>query len=460
MRLKTELYPHQIRAVEKLLPIRVGALYMEMGTGKTRTALEMIYKRLEAGKVKHALWLCPCSVRENLKEDINKHAEGALAHIAVYGIESLSSSIRLFEKLLEYVKASPTMLVVDESNLVKNFKAYRTQRIIALSQFCKYRMILNGTPISRSEVDLFAQWYILDWRIFGYRSFWSFANAHIEYDPEIKGKIKRVLNAEYLTSKISPYTYQVSLADCFELPNKKCYEYTYSLSYEHRSHYMEVVNQFLAELDEQHPSTLYRMFTAAQDIISGLYVENINGHIHTSPMYSEPLDNPRIQRLLEVIEDIDGQVIIFAKFTHEIRAILQVLPDAIGFYGTLSHKERIRNLQAFKAGKARFLIANKSCAGYGLNLQFCHNVIFYSNDWDYATRIQAEDRIYRLGQEHKVEIYDIVAARTLDCKILRCLERKENLSDEIKGRLKQENNRKIYKSWIMGEVEDAENVHR
>ncbi len=143
MRLKTELYPHQIRAVEKLLPIRVGALYMEMGTGKTRTALEMIYKRLEAGKIKHVLWLCPCSVRENLKEDIQKHTEGALAHIAVYGIESLSSSIRLFEKLLEYVKASPTMLVVDESNLVKNFKAYRTQRIIALSQFCKYRMILN-----------------------------------------------------------------------------------------------------------------------------------------------------------------------------------------------------------------------------------------------------------------------------------------------------------------------------
>lgn len=460
MRLKTELYPHQIRAVEKLLPIRVGALYMEMGTGKTRTTLEMIYKRLEAGKIKHVLWLCPCSVRENLKEDIQKHTEGALAQIAVYGIESLSSSIKLFEKLLEYVKASNTMLVVDESNLVKNFKAYRTQRIIVLAQFCKYRMILNGTPISRSEVDLFAQWYILDWRIFGYRSFWSFANAHIEYDPEIKGKIKRVLNAEYLTSKIAPYTYQVSMADCFELPNKRSYECDYSLSYEHRSHYMEVVNYFLAELDEQRPSTVYRMFTAAQDIISGLYVEDINGHIHTSPMFSNPLDNPRIQKLLEVIEDIEGQVIIFAKFSHEIRAILQVLPEAIGFYGSLSHKERIRNLQAFKAGKARFLVANKGCAGYGLNLQFCHNVIFYSNDWDYATRIQAEDRVYRLGQEQKVEIYDIVAEKTLDCKILRCLERKGNLSDEIKDRLKQENNRKTYKSWIMGEIEDAENVHR
>lgn len=43
--LKTGLFPHQARAVEKLLPIKVGALYMEMGTGKTRTTLEMIKRR-------------------------------------------------------------------------------------------------------------------------------------------------------------------------------------------------------------------------------------------------------------------------------------------------------------------------------------------------------------------------------------------------------------------------------
>lgn len=221
MKLKTEMFPWQKSAVEKLIGIRVGALYMEMGTGKTRTALEMIARRLDAGKLDHVLWLCPCSVRENLKDDIRKHAEGALSRIAVYGIESLSSSLRLYSALEQYVSAGVTMLIVDESNLVKNHRAKRTERITALAEKCRYRLILNGTPISRNETDLFAQWYVLDWRILGYRSFWSFAANHLEYDKDIPGKVRRTLNTDYLVEKIAPYSYQVSLAECRKMPGKR-----------------------------------------------------------------------------------------------------------------------------------------------------------------------------------------------------------------------------------------------
>lgn len=51
----TGLFPYQEEAVEKLSHVKVGALYMEMGTGKTRTALELIKRRLDAGKVEQAL---------------------------------------------------------------------------------------------------------------------------------------------------------------------------------------------------------------------------------------------------------------------------------------------------------------------------------------------------------------------------------------------------------------------
>ena len=46
---------------------------MEQGTGKTRTALEIVRKKLDKGKVEVILWLCPCSVKNNLREDIEKH---------------------------------------------------------------------------------------------------------------------------------------------------------------------------------------------------------------------------------------------------------------------------------------------------------------------------------------------------------------------------------------------------
>lgn len=458
MKLRTDLYPWQQAAVDKLIRIRVGALYMEMGTGKTRTALEIIQRRIAAGKLDHVLWLCPCSVRENLKADILKHAEGALASIAIYGIESLSSSIRLYETLLRYVDARRTMLIVDESNLIKNHKAIRTQRITELASRCPYRLILNGTPVSRSEADLFAQWYLLDWRILGYRSFWSFAANHLEYDPEIPGKVRRTLNTDYLIEKVSPYSYQVSREDCFALPGKRYHQYGMFMTDEQTAHYSEVVDSMIEQLDERRPETIYRMFSAAQAIISGLKVEDEGGHITTAPMFADPRENPRVDALLDLIEAFEPgeKAIIFCKYTHEIESILRVLPGSIPFYGKVPQRERQANLAAFKAD-ARFLVANKACAGYGLNLQHCHKVIYYSNDWDWATRIQSEDRVYRLGQEHAVDVYDIAAYGTLDQKILRCLARKESLEDAIKRELKSSNGVKEakgkYRRWLRGELE-------
>lgn len=109
--------------------------------------------------------------------------------------------------MLKLVEQYDCYLIVDESNLVKNHLAKRTQNIIRLAEKCKYKMILNGTPITRTEQDLYAQWYVLDWRILGYKSFWSFSANHLEYDDT--GRVRKCLNTDYLTEKIGPYSYQI-----------------------------------------------------------------------------------------------------------------------------------------------------------------------------------------------------------------------------------------------------------
>ena len=102
MKLITDLYEHQIRCIDKLRKIKIGALYLEMGTGKTRTALELIKIRLEKGRINHVLWLCPCSVKENLRRDIIKHTGSDCKDIiTICGIETLSSSIRTNAELLK-----------------------------------------------------------------------------------------------------------------------------------------------------------------------------------------------------------------------------------------------------------------------------------------------------------------------------------------------------------------------
>lgn len=119
MKLLTELFEYQKKAVEKLSRVKVGALYMEMGTGKTRTALELAQMRLEAGKVKQILWLCPFSVQKDLPELLSEHAEDFESQIRIAGIESLSNSLRIACELLDYATSNPTFLIVDESLLVK-----------------------------------------------------------------------------------------------------------------------------------------------------------------------------------------------------------------------------------------------------------------------------------------------------------------------------------------------------
>lgn len=453
---KTNLQEHQTQAVQKLSKIKIGGLYLEMGTGKTRTALELINLRLNAGKVNHVIWLCPCSIKGTIQREIQKHVDGDFP-VTIAGIESLSSSIRLNSELLQLVQEKECYLIVDESNLVKNHRALRTRNITRIAESCKYKLILNGTPISRCEKDLFAQWYLLDWRILGYQSFWSFAANHLEYDEKVRGKIRRCLNVDYLVKKIAPYTYQVKKEECLQLPEKVYYSRMLSLSDMQRFHYVDTREEFLFAVDEYEPATLYKLFTALQHVISGNRVlSGAKQNMKTEPMFKTIDENPRITRLLQTIEGED-KYIIWCKYTHEINDIYAALEKeyspgcAVKFYGEVSKKNREKALLNFE-NESRFFIANKVCAGYGLNLQFCNNAIYYSNDWDWATRIQSEDRVHRIGQENNVYICDLYACNTLDERILECLSRKERLVDSFKAQIEKNKNKQSLREWIDGSV--------
>ena len=457
------LYPllkHQVAAVEKVRGLKVGALYMEQGTGKTRTTLDLIKTRLDKGKIDKVIWLCPCSVRQNLREDILYHCGEEPPAIMIRGIESLSSSDRLYLELLSIAKKHKVMLVVDESNLVKNPFAKRTMRIKTIAEKCKYKMILNGTPVSRNEADLFAQWYMLDWRILGYQSYYSFAANHIEYKTvklpdgrEIKtDQIARIHNPEYLTQKISPYTYQIKKADCLELPDK-VYDCQWAYPTDEQSdHYDEVKYKYLEGVSEFRSETVYKLFTALQHVSSGRYVTTDPDE----PMKTEPMftwdKNPRIRALKELLEGLgDEQAIIYAKYKSEIEEIESLLASMgksfTEFTGRIKQRQRQENRKKFQTG-IQFMIANKVCGCYGLNLQFCHNVIFYSNDFDYATRSQAEDRVHRLGQKEIVHIYDICMAHTIDSFIADNLQRKEDMVKALKQQIDIWKNEKITKKKL------------
>lgn len=451
MKLKNELLPHQKTAVEKLIKLKVGALFMEQGTGKTITTLEIARIRLESNKINYVIWLCPCSAKGNIKREIIKNCSNKmLKYFTICGIETLSSSVRALSYLLNLSKEKDCFLVVDESLLIKNPRAYRTENIIKIGENCKYKIILNGTPVSRNESDLYSQFYLLDWRILGYKSFWSFSSNHLEFDEY--GKLKNVLNTDMLARKIAPYTYQVKKEECIELPKKRYSTYNFYLTDEQDEEYMRVAGILMEQVDEWRSETVYRLFSGLQAVISGkqlIFNQNAT-HFETVEMFENPHENPRIKELLDCLAE--EKTIIFCRYESEIQQLCDILPDSVRFDGKVSIKAREKALREF-AGEKKYLIANRNCAGYSLNLQFCHKIIYMSNDWDLGTRLQSEDRVHRLGQEHDVEIVDICAYNTIDEKILDCLCRKENLLDSIKGEIeksKDKNFKDTLKKTIYG----------
>ena len=438
MKTFTSLLPYQEQAVEKLKHLKIGALYMEMGTGKTRTALELIKLRLAAGKVDRVIWLCPCNIKADIRRGIREHSNlDDMGILDIVGIETLSSSVRECSRLLQIVKKYRAYLIVDESSLVKNHAALRTIHIQEMAENCQYKLILNGTPISRNEGDLFAQWCVLDWRILGYRSFYSFAANHLEKDE--RGRVRRVLNTDYLAEKIAPYTYQVKKADCFQLPDKH-YSTMYCQLTEWQNHdYDTVLDNLLTGMDEMSNTAIYQLFGALQAVISGYVVmikyDRSRPHAIRKKYISDPKCNHRIAALLSSIAGSKEKTIIFCQYTDEIDAIVNLLRvsgcTAVKFNGEMSLAKRNAAIDAFR-GDVQYFVANKSCGAFGLNLQFCHNLIFYSHDWNWGTRAQAEDRVHRLGQTHDVYITDICMDDSIDVQILKCLQKKENLSDSFK----------------------------
>ena len=175
--------------------------------------------------------------------------------------------------------------------------------------------------------------------------------------------------------------------------------------------------------------------------------------------FNNPLDNPRIQLLLDIVPK-NEKCIIFCRYQSEVDQICRILPGCVRFDGQISIKQRDRALKEFSGDKP-YLVANRGCAGYSLNLQFCRNIINYSNDWDLGTRLQSEDRVHRIGQSKNVNITDICAYETLDERILSCLNRKEGLLDSLKSEisntemLKKEVKKFIYGSRYEHEIFDC-----
>jgi len=475
---KTVPYAHQITALEKSWDKENYAYFMEMGTGKSKVLIDNMSMLYDHGKINGALILAPKGVYRNwqrqeipthlpnhiedftvawtptpnkiekeLLDSILKDPKDLTLDIFLMNIEALHTTkgARFAERFLNGHRA---LVVIDESTTIKNPKAIRTKNALKLSTLAKYRRILTGSPVTRDPIDLFSQCEFLDPAILGHASYYSFKNR---YTVQVRtnvgthtfNKVVGYKNLDELSHLLTPYSYRVLKEDCLDLPEKIYTKRQVDLTPEQHKAYKEMKEIALTFFEDG------SVLTASTVMTQLLRLHQIScGHLVTESGETKVFKNNRITELMDILEEVDGKVIIWANYRQDIRTIYDTISKKYGketvatYYGDTPDDERQGIVQKFqdKDSPLRYFVGNQQTAGYGLTLTAAKTVVYYSNNYDLEKRIQSEDRAHRIGQKSNVTYIDLIAEKTVDERIVKALRNKINIASKVLG--------EEFKEWL------------
>ena len=454
---KTQPYDHQRVALRKGATQSVFGFFMEQGTGKTKVTIDNAVYLYNMELLDTVYVIAPNSVYTNWKKEIEIHSS---ANNYIYqhkidkkfypkkdklnwylmNIEAFSHKSG-YNKGLELVerKGLTTMMVIDESTTIKNRTAKRSKNVLKLGKGVRYRRILTGTPVTKSPLDLWSQFAFLDEDLLGFKSFYTFRAHYCIMESRPVAGNRRIefpvnyINLEQLEEKILPYTHRVLKKDCLDLPPQIWQRRNIFLSNEQRNAY-EILKEHARVVIQDKQSSIHNKLTEIAKL-----QQVCSGFLYSDDGKLVELSNAKLDELLNIIEEIEGKIIIWATFRHSIQKIAETLQKKYGeksvatLYGdTKKRSEVVDNFNDPRG--SRFLVSNPSVGGYGLTLNASSYQIFFNNSYNLEERLQAEARNHRSGQKaDKVTYIDLVAIKTIDEFIIKALKEKITISAKTLG---------------------------
>ena len=465
---KTEPRPYQHRALTQAYGKPGFAYYMDMGTGKTKTSLDLFSAYFQDQKVDRLLVVTKFSTRKNWErevgihcpiptevmilnttkpkvfEEFNTSATDALK-ILIVGTESLAAgnAILYAQKFVDV--STRVGMIVDEAHMIKNHSAVRARNCVKLSKSASYKLIMTGTPVANGPMDVFMQFECLDPDILGIGDFYSFRNRYAVMGGYENKEIVGYQNMEELIELISPFVFQVRKSEVLtELPPKVYETREVSMTDEQRRLYKDIAKRDQTVVGDQGitvKSVLERMLRL-QEITGGIITFERNPDLYNRSKFVHSRIggmNPKVEELLAICEETEGSMIVWCRFVEEIVWVTEALREKFGesstvqIYGGISEQERDYNVQElFQQGKARFLVGNAATGGVGLNMTRAETVVYFSNSFSFTDREQSEDRAHRIGQTKSVTYIDLVAEGTVDGVVLQALREKKDVSEFVR----------------------------
>jgi SNF2 family DNA or RNA helicase len=444
---------------------------MEMGTGKSKVLVDNIAMLYDKGAIRAALLVAPKGVYKNW-DDIEfpvhmpnhieyskvlwepkktktklKELETLLdgkqeLKILIMNVEAFSTSKGLdFAERFLNIFIGKALIGIDESTTIKTPTTIRTKNILKIGSLAKYRRILTGSPVTKSPLDLFSQCMFLDPYHLGYDSYYTFKLRYSHIENKLFGgrRVEVVTGYRHLpelTDKLDKFSYRVLKEECLDLPDKVFTRRVVELTDEQQKAYNQMKQMALAMLDSGEIMSTVNMMTQL------MRLHQITcGHFKADDGTITHLKNNRIDSLMQLLEETDGKVIIWANYVEDIKKISESLKKAYGndstveYYGEVDSTLRQSHIAQFqeKNSPTRYFVGNPQTGGYGITLTAANTVVYYSNSYDLEKRLQSEDRAHRIGQTDKVTYVDLIAEDTIDERIVKALRNKINIANEIMG---------------------------
>jgi SNF2 family DNA or RNA helicase len=441
---------------------------MEMRTGKTKTILDEFGQDEAGGIISNLLVIAPGGVYRTWEVDAAKHLSDDLRkrsliqcwesgpsvgderrmayfmkqrgpRILLVNVEALSTDTGAAAVCEKFLKSGDTTMVIDESTVIKNPTAKRTKRVLKLGELATKRRILSGLPSPQSPLDVFSQFKFVGAPF--KENFGAFQSRYAIIQRKPFGPGGRLIpvvigyqNLDELQRRIAPHSFRVRLSDCYDLPAKMFIRREVDMTPEQEAAYDAMHEYAVAQLENAERVTATIVLTQMlrlHQILCGVTMSDDKVEVD--------IPENRTAEMMDIIENVDGKVIIWAAYGANVKRITAALEKKYGagsvarFWGG-NEKTREAEEREFKTNpKCRFMVATAAAGGRGRTWDMAGTIIYYSNTFSLEHRMQSEERAQAVGKTESVGIFDLVTPGTVEEKIISALRDKMELSNAITG---------------------------
>lgn len=447
--------PHEYQrfVIDYIKKNPVAAVFLDMGLGKTSITLTALNDLLfDSFDVHRVLVVAPLrGARNTWSSEIKKweHLQD-LQYSIVVGTEkermtALEKRADIYIINRENVqwlveksgkKFDYDMVVVDELSSFKNHEAKRFRAFMKVRPKVKRIVGLTGTPSSNGLMDLFAEFKLLD---MGERlgRFIGAYRANFFRPDKMNGPIvysyKPIPGAESMIyNRISDITISMKATDYLKMPELISSRYEVQMDDKEKQKYEEFKKDLVLEIEDGE-------ITAANAAShSGKLSQMANGAVYSDNLTVMQIHDRKLDALEDIIEAANGKPVLVAYwFKHDLIRIAERLKKLKVVWEKLDSDESIRK---WNGKELQVGLIHPASAGHGLNLQSGGStMVWFGLTWSLELYQQTVARLWRQGQTEKtVVIQHIVTAGTIDERILKALEQKDNTQSALIDAVKAE----------------------